>query len=55
MKRVVLICLVLAGCGIDGAPMKPSASTTISVGSDGVRTSANVQASNGTFTVGVGL
>ncbi|MFQ1699470.1 hypothetical protein ACJ5NV_02630 [Loktanella agnita] len=57
MKPAVLILFasVLAGCGADGAPMRPSANVGMSVGSNGVSTSTVVGASNGTVSVGVGF
>ena len=55
MKRIVLILTTaaLAGCGADGAPLKPTANLGLSIGSGGVRTGASVGASNGTVSVGV--
>ncbi len=57
MKQIVLIIMVagLAGCGADGEPMRPNASVGVSVGSNGTNTNATVGASNGTFSVGIGL
>lgn len=57
MKQIVLILVVasLAGCGADGAPMRPNANVGLSVGTGGVSTSASVGASNGTVSVGVGF
>ena len=57
MKRTLAILgiIALAGCGADGAPMRPSANLGLSVGSGGVSTSASVGATNGTVSVGVGI
>jgi hypothetical protein len=57
MKRIALILAIVtvAGCGADGAPMKPTANVGLSLGTGGVNTSASVGASNGTVSVGVGL
>jgi hypothetical protein len=57
MKKVVLMIALaaLAACGADGEPMKPNANLGLSIGSGGVTPSAGVGASNGTFSVGVGM
>ncbi len=57
MKQIAVILLLagLAGCGADGAPMRPNANLGLSVGTGGVSTSASVGASNGTVSVGVGI
>lgn len=57
MKKLALIVLTgaLAGCGADGAPMRPSANVGLSVGSGGVSPSASVGATNGSVSVGVGF
>jgi len=46
---------LLAACGADGEPFRPTASGGISVGTNGVSTNANVGATNGTFSVGLSL
>jgi len=46
---------VLASCGADGAPLRPSANLGLSIGPDGVTPSANVSANSGPVTVSVGL
>ena len=43
---------VLAACGADGPPITPSVNTTVSIGSEGVRTSTGVTVSQGPVTVG---
>lgn len=55
MKTVLLITplLALAACGADGPPIRPSVSTTVSVGSDGIETSTGVILNRGNVTVGV--
>jgi len=42
----------LAACGADGPPIRPSVNTTVSVGSEGVRTSTGVSVRSGPVTVG---
>ncbi len=56
MKRfIVLAALGLSACGADGPPFVPTASTSVSVGTNGVSTSTSVGASNGTVSVGLTL
>ncbi|WP_322890295.1 MULTISPECIES: hypothetical protein [unclassified Yoonia] len=57
MKRLALIAVMtaLAACGADAPPMTPNANVGLSVGTGGVSTNASVGASNGTFSVGLGL
>ncbi len=43
---------LLAACGADGPPITPSINTTVSVGSEGVRTSTGVSVRSGPVTVG---
>ncbi|MGJ8603602.1 MAG: hypothetical protein ACSHXH_05695 [Marivita sp.] len=54
MIRAVLIAAIfaLAACGADGPPITPSVNTTVSVGSEGVRTSTGVTVRSGPVTVG---
>lgn len=56
MKRIALVLTiaVLAGCGADGAPFKPTAGIGIGIGTNGLTTGARVGASNGTVSIGVG-
>ncbi|WP_172796244.1 hypothetical protein [Loktanella sp. 5RATIMAR09] len=57
MKRVALILTIaaLTACGADGPPLTPSANVGLNVGTNGVSTDASIGASNGTFSIGVGL
>ncbi len=54
MKAVMLIAglAVLSACGADGPPITPSVNTTVSVGTEGVRTSTGVSVRSGPVTVG---
>ncbi len=47
--------LLLAGCGVDGAPIRPSLNTQIKIDPDGVSTKANLGLTRGNLTIGVGL
>jgi uncharacterized lipoprotein len=50
-----LALLIVAGCGVDGEPVRPSLGTTIGIGSRGVHTSTSVGAVLGNVNVGVGV
>ena len=52
---VALALLILAGCGVDGEPVRPSLGTTIGVGSRGVNATTSVGAVLGNVNVGVGV
>jgi hypothetical protein len=54
MKAIAVIAglALLSACGADGPPITPSINTTVSVGSEGVRTSTGVTLSSGPVTVG---
>ncbi|WP_300584403.1 hypothetical protein [Marivita sp.] len=54
MRPITLIAglTLLAACGADGPPITPSINTTVSVGSEGVRTSTGVSVRSGPVTVG---
>ncbi|WP_416883852.1 hypothetical protein [Marivita sp.] len=54
MRPITLIVglTLLAACGADGPPITPSINTTVSVGSEGVRTSTGVSVRSGPVTVG---
>ncbi|MEL6681018.1 MAG: hypothetical protein AAFQ09_00040 [Pseudomonadota bacterium] len=57
MKRIALIMALgaLAACGADAPPLQPNANVGVSVGNNGVNTTAGIGASNGTFSVGLNL
>lgn len=57
MKVIPFLALValLTGCGVDGAPMRPTGGTTVSVGTGGVKANTNIGVTNGVVTLGVGL
>jgi hypothetical protein len=57
MTRFALIAAfaALAACGADGPPMTPNANVGLSLGAGGVSTNASVGATNGMFSVGLGL
>ncbi|WP_438955532.1 hypothetical protein [Cognatiyoonia sp.] len=46
---------VLASCGAQSDPLRPTANFGLSVGSDGVQPSAQIGATNGPVSVSVGL
>lgn len=46
---------MVAACGADGPPVRPSVSTTVGVGSSGTHVSTQASATRGKWTVGVGL
>ena len=46
---------LLAACGVDGPPVRPSVGATISAGSGGVHTSVRTGAQVGGVNVGVGV
>ncbi|MFP7672443.1 hypothetical protein ACG74X_03685 [Marivita sp. S0852] len=52
---LILALLVLAACGAEGDPIRPSVNTTVSVGSEGIRTSTGVIVQTGSVSVGVGF
>ena len=59
MKKlaILLACLgLLTACGADGEPWTPTGGVGVNVNTNGTVTpSANLGATNGTFSVGVGL
>jgi len=57
MKALYALPLItlLAACGADGEPVRPSVSTTVGVGDSGVHTSTSVSATSGNVSVTVGL
>lgn len=52
---LILAVLALSACGADGPPITPSMTTTVGVGSDGLRTSADVTLKRGPVTIGGGF
>jgi hypothetical protein len=46
---------LLAACGADGAPFRPTANAGVSIGTDGVTPNASIGATNGTFSMGLSL
>lgn len=56
MKVFVMIgtVLALASCGANGAPLRPTASTNLSVGTNGVSAGTNLGLSNGIVSLGIG-
>ncbi|GAA6209534.1 hypothetical protein NBRC116601_28270 [Cognatishimia sp. WU-CL00825] len=57
MKSIlaILALVVVAGCGADGAPIRPSANIGIGVGTNGVSAGAKLGASKGPVSIGVSL
>lgn len=51
----LLTIAVLSSCGVDGAPVKPTAGIGIGIGPNGVTTSTNVGVKKGNVSVGVSL
>ncbi|MCF2871161.1 hypothetical protein L0664_08790 [Octadecabacter sp. G9-8] len=45
----------VAACGANDPPFRPTGNVGVSAGTNGVNTSANVGATNGTFSVGLSL
>lgn len=57
MNRLFLLLVTagLAACGVDGAPIRPSLDTTISVTPNGVTVTPQATVTSGPVTVGVKL
>ena len=57
MKRLIWVgaLALLAACGADGDPVRPSVDLGVSIGPDGVRTTTGVSVRKGPVTVGVQL
>ena len=51
----IFLILGLASCGVDGAPIRPTASANISVGSSGTYASGRVGARRGPFSIFIGV
>jgi len=56
-KIILTLCAltVLAACGADDPPMRPTANAGVSIGTGGVSTNVGIGATNGTFSVGLSL
>ena len=56
MRAISLLALLaLAACGADGAPLRPSASVGVGVGSDGMDVGGSFGVTDGTVSLGIGL
>ncbi|WP_297767984.1 argininosuccinate lyase [uncultured Roseovarius sp.] len=58
MKRMaagLLGLAVLAGCGVDGPPVRPSVNTTVSAGTGGVHARVGTGVRVGGVNIGVGV
>ena len=57
MRKIAAVCALalVAACGADDPPLRPTGNVGVSVGPGGVSTSAGVGATNGTFSVGLRL
>lgn len=49
------ILVLLAACGADDPPFRPTGGVGVSIGTGGVSSNVGVGATNGTFSVGVSL
>jgi hypothetical protein len=52
--KTAILCLVLAGCGADGPPFRPTASVGVGLGTSGASVNCNLGTSNGTVSVNIG-
>jgi len=50
----LIACVVLVSCGANGAPLRPTSSTNLTVGTGGVSAGTNLGLSNGAFSVNLG-
>ena len=57
MKIAVALAALMfvAACGANDPPFRPTGNVGVSIGSDGVRPSVGLGATNGTFNVGLSL
>lgn len=55
LALALLVVATLASCGVDGEPVRPTASATIGVGSGGVYGGAAAGISKGPVSIGIGL
>ncbi len=55
MRGILTLSVIglLAACGADGDPVRPSVNTTIGVGTGGVHTSTSVSTGNVTLAIGL--
>ncbi len=51
----LIVMAALAGCGVDGEPVRPAVNTSVSAGTGGVHVGTGVSATSGNMSVGVGL
>ena len=57
MKKMIgagLVLVMLAACGADGAPFRPTASGGVTIGTNGASVNSNVGLTNGTVSLGLG-
>ena len=52
--RIAMLMLILAGCGANGAPLRPTSSANLSVGTNGVSAGTNLGVTNGAFSLNLG-
>lgn len=58
MTRITLtlfLLATLAGCGVDGDPIRPTAAASIAIGESGVYSNIGVGVSQGPFSIFLGL
>lgn len=57
MKRLtaLLICTLLAACGVDGEPVRPSINGGVTINQNGIYPSASVGVGKGPISVWLGL
>lgn len=55
LTALLITAVLLAGCGVDGEPVRPTLNTSVGVGKGGVHTSTRVGARVGPVNLGVGL
>ncbi len=55
MIAMMFSLLLVAGCGVDGAPLRPSLNAGLSLGASGLAPSASVGVRKGPVSLGVAL
>ncbi len=55
LPLVLSAVLLIAACGADGEPVRPTATTNINVNPNGVNVGTNVRVGKGPFAVNLGL